>query len=143
MSEPVKASAAELVQISQQCHSFSEEVTGMLNGFSQEITYLLGGALQSPRVKEKLLEVQDQINTCKSKLDSTMKLVGDNFKASSDDYVAANEASEGLALQLAQYDGSDGSDAGLGAGAGLGVGAGAGGAAVGADKFDYTALANG
>jgi hypothetical protein len=125
MADPVKASATDLVTISQQCHGFSEEVTGLLNGFSEEITYLLGGALQSPRIKEKLLEVQEQINSCKSKLNSTMQFVGDAFKGSADRYVQANETSESLVTHLSQSEGGGG-------GGDLQAGA--------AQRYDYTSL---
>jgi len=120
MTEPVKAGAQDLVTISQQCHGFSEEVTGLLNGFSDEITYLLGGALQSPRIKEKLLEVQDQINSCKSTLNNTMQFVGDAFKANADQYIQANETSDALITHLSQDTGSAAPAAG--------------------NKYDYTTL---
>jgi hypothetical protein len=121
--EPVKASAENLATVSQHCHEFSDEVTGMLNHFSDEITTLLSGALQSPRIKEKLLEVQDQINDCKKSLHGTMQYIGDAFKANADQYAHANDTSHALVAQLTQDPGTAG-------------------ASTGGSQYDYTSLAS-
>ncbi len=106
----IKTTAADLLQMSQQCHSFSDEATGLLNGFDAQITTLLSGALQSPEIVRRLEEVRHQIADCKTTLNGSMQFVGDAFRQSADQYAATNDEASSLVTNLQASDGGSSYD---------------------------------